>query len=449
MRDEPVTAHTHPDAGPAGFEISSKQRRNAISASVLGWSLDLFDLFILLYVAPVIGVLFFPSTQPTLSLAAVYASSAVALIIRPLGSAVFGHYADLHGRKGAMTVALVGTGLSTAAFGLLPTIQQAGYVAPVLFLMLRLVQGMFIGGVVAATHTIGTESVSPRWRGTMSGFVGGGAALGALLAALVFAVVSWIFPGDAFLVWGWRCMFFSGLLSTALGLFIFGNLEESPYFKQVQVDRRARKTMAPPVSPLRTLFRPPHRNVLLVNLLITFGGGAAYYLSSGYMPSFLRLVNGLPNGEASKVLIAASVCAFFASLLVGFISDFIGRKRAFLLVGILSIVLLPMMFIGMGKGRDVMSVMPYALGIAFLGNAAYAPILIFLNERFPTMLRASGTGLSWNIGFAIGGLSPTFVSLASNSMADVPRTLAIAVVGVFAVYILGALVVPETKGEFR
>ncbi|RZI68093.1 MAG: MFS transporter [Pseudomonas sp.] len=444
-----MTEQTLQEAGTTGFGISPKQRRNAISASVLGWSLDLFDLFILLYVAPVVGMLFFPSTQPTLSLAAVYASSAVALIIRPLGSAIFGSYADTHGRKGAMTIALVGTGLSTAAFGLLPTIHQVGYIAPVLFLLLRLVQGMFIGGVVAATHTIGTESVSPRWRGTMSGFVGGGAALGALLAALVFAVVSWFFPGDEFAVWGWRCMFFSGLLSTALGLFIFGNLEESPYFKQVQSDRKAKRTTTAPVSPLRTLFKPPHRNVLLINLLITFGGGAAYYLTSGYMPSFLRLVNGLPNSEASKVLIAASVCAFFASLLVGFISDFIGRKRTFLLVGVLSIVLLPFFFLGMGKGKDVAAVMPYAIGLAFLGNAAYAPILIFLNERFPTMLRASGTGLSWNIGFALGGLSPTFVSLASTTMADVPRTLAIFAVGASAVYIVGALVVPETKGEFK
>ncbi|VGO08938.1 L-Proline/Glycine betaine transporter ProP [plant metagenome] len=435
-----------PDEAP---QISPRQRRNAIAASVLGWSLDLFDLFILLYVAPVVSVLFFPSSQPTLSLAAVYASSAVALIIRPLGSAVFGHYADLYGRKGAMTVALVGTGVSTAAFGLLPTIHQAGIIAPILFLILRLVQGMFIGGVVAATHTIGTESVAPRWRGTMSGFVGGGAALGALLAALVFWIVSSIFPGDAFAVWGWRCMFFSGLLSAVLGLFIFGNLEESPYFKQAQAARAQKRANAPPVSPVKTLFGGEYRKVLMFNLLITFGGGAAYYLTSGYMPSFLRLVNGLPNSEASRILIWASVCAFFASLFVGFISDFIGRKLAFLALGVPALILLPILFNGMGQATDAATILPYALGIAFFGNAAYAPILIFLNERFPTALRATGTGLSWNIGFAIGGLTPTFVSLAANTMADVPRILGYFSIGAFAVYILGALVIRETRGNFR
>src|SRR6202047_4496471 len=104
--------------------VATRQMRNAVVASLLGWSLDLFDLFILLYVAPIIGALFFPSTNTTLSLAAVYASFAVTLLMRPIGSAIFGHYADVHGRKGAMLVAIVGVGVSTASFGALPTIIQ-------------------------------------------------------------------------------------------------------------------------------------------------------------------------------------------------------------------------------------------------------------------------------------------------------------------------------------
>src|SRR5271168_5260257 len=215
--------------------IASRQMRNAIVASVLGWSLDLFDL---LYVAPVVGALFFPSSAPTLSLAAVYASFAVTLLMRPVGSAVFGHYADVYGRKNAMLAAIVGVGISTAAFGLLPTIAQAGFIAPVLFLILRLVQGIFVGGVVASTHTIGTESVPPARRGAMSGLIGGGGAgIGALLASFIFLITSSVFPGEAFAVWGWRVMFFSGLLSSLLGWFIFKSLEESPLFKEHQKKR--------------------------------------------------------------------------------------------------------------------------------------------------------------------------------------------------------------------
>jgi MFS transporter, MHS family, proline/betaine transporter len=429
--------------------VDARQKRNALVASVLGWSLDLFDLFILLYVAPVIGALFFPSTVPTLSLAAVYASFAVTLLMRPFGSAIFGHYADVHGRKNAMFVAIIGVGFSTAAFGLLPTIAQAGALAPILFLILRLIQGVFVGGVVASTHTIGTESATPERRGAMSGLIGGGGAgLGALLASFIFLITSSIFPGEAFAVWGWRCMFFSGLLSSLLGWFIFNSLEESPFFKERQRQKAAGLATATE-APVKALFSSRWRNVLLLNLLVTFGGGAGYYITSGYLPSFLKVVNNVPNNVSSLILMAASVVAIVSAIAVGGLSDVIGRKKTFLLAGVCMIVLLPLCYLGMAATKDTTAITLYALAIAFLGNAGYAPILIFLNERFPTEIRASGTGLSWNIGFALGGMMPTFVSLAAGTPAQIPMSLSIFAVGIFAIYLVGAFLVPETKGNLR
>src|ERR1700755_2855643 len=136
--------------GAALPAVDQRQVMGAVMASCLGWALDLFDLFVVLFVAPVVGHLFFPSSNPMLSLAAVYASFAVTLLMRPLGSAIFGSFADQHGRKRAMVVSVVGVGVSTAAFGMLPTVAQVGIVAPALFLLLRLVQGVFVGGVVAS-----------------------------------------------------------------------------------------------------------------------------------------------------------------------------------------------------------------------------------------------------------------------------------------------------------
>ncbi|MGH6642532.1 MAG: MFS transporter, partial [Bradyrhizobium sp.] len=260
----------------------------------------------------------------------------------------------------------------------------------------RLVQGVFVGGVVASTHTIGTEWASPNWRGAMSGLVGGGGAgIGALMASFVFLVMSSIFPGDAFAVWGWRCMFFAGLLSSLLGWFIFNNLEESPFFKEQQ-KRKATGAITVTSAPVRMLFSSSYRNILLLNLLVTFGGGAGYYLTSGYLPSFLKVVNGVPNSISSLILMGASVVALVSAIIFGAVSDFIGRKKTFLLVGICMAVLLPVCYLGMAKATDTTVITLYALAIAFLGNAGYAPILIFLNERFPTEIRASGTGLSWN-----------------------------------------------------
>lgn len=440
-----------------GLPVTNRQMISAVIASCFGWSFDLFDLFILLYVAPVIGHAFFPSDHPTFSLAAVYGAFAVTLLMRPVGSAVFGSYADVHGRKRAMTVAVVGVGIVTAVFGLLPTIQQAGLIAPVLFLILRLVQGVFVGGVVASTHTIGTETVPARWRGFISGLVGGGGGgLGALLASGVFLLASVLFPGDLFAVWGWRFMFFCGIASSFLGFFIFRNLEESPIWTAMDEARAARHasaaeqgTVTRTGSPLRMLFGSEYRTILLVNLLFTTAGGTGYYLTSGFMPTLLKVVSKLPNSTTSLILMVGSLAAISASLLVGTLSNITGRRMMFRIVGVVNLILLPVLFLSMPGVRDVQTVALYAVAICFLGNAGYAPTLIFLNERFPTAMRASGTGLSWNIGFAIGGTMPAFVSLTSGSPAGIPMALAAFTAGVYVLLLIGTAIIPETRGRFE
>ncbi|WP_137928484.1 MFS transporter [Cupriavidus sp. 2SB] len=431
----------------APVAASNRQVLGAVTASCMGWALDLFDLFILLFVAPVIGKLFFPSEQAMLSLAAVYASFAVTLLMRPLGSAIFGAYADRNGRKGAMVVAVTGVGLSTAAFGLLPTVNQIGMFAPVLFILLRLIQGVFVGGVVASTHTIGTESVPPSWRGAVSGLVGGGGAgIGALLASVTYMAMTALFPGDAFDAWGWRCMFFAGILSSVLGLVIFNSLEESPLWKQLQA---AKKSSGQPTQahPLRTLFSREYRGILLANILLTVGGGSAYYLTSGYLPTFLKVVVKASPGESSAILMASSLGVIVASVAAGHFSTLVGRKKAFLVIGFASLILMPMLYQWMAAAPTSTMRGVYAVALSMLGCAGFAPILIFLNERFPTSIRASGTGLSWNIGFAIGGMMPTLASLSARTPADLPLTLSIFLGVVTLIYLAGAVIVPETLGR--
>jgi MFS transporter, MHS family, proline/betaine transporter len=433
------------DTADRTWPVAKDKMVAAIVASVLGWSLDLFDLFILLYVAPVVGKLFFPSVYPTLSLAAVYASFAVTLLMRPVGSALFGSYSDRYGRRGAMIFAVVGVGVATALFGALPTTEQIGVTAPVIFIVLRLVQGIFVGGVVASTHTIGTESVPPYWRGAMSGLVaGGGGGIGALVASVVYFITTEMFPGDLFAVWGWRCMFFSGILTSILGFFIFNRLEESPLWAELQA--RGGKTLR---APVRALFSREYLPMLLVNLMVTVGGGAGYYLTSGYLPTFFKVVSKLPSDTTSAILIAASLVVIVAAVLAGHASTLWGRKRVLLVLAIIRIVLLPLCFIMMGRTQDTVSLTFWALLLTFLGNAGYGPQIIFLNERFPTALRATGTGLSWNIGFAVGGIMPTFVSLFAATPADLPAMLAIFSFGISVLFLAGALIIPETKDNLR
>lgn len=414
-------------------------------ASVLAWSFDLFDLFLILYMAPTIGPLFFPSQSATLSLAAVYASFAVTLLMRPVGSAIFGSYADRHGRKRAMIVSVCGVGIATASLGTLPTLAQAGVIAPVIFLIVRLIQGIFVGGVVASTHTLGTETIAPQWRGFLSGLIGGGGAgIGAFFASIAFLGASSAFPGEAFATWGWRVMFFSGLLGALLSLVIFRSVEESPIWSAQEKEQSTTR------APLRLLFSSRYLPILLLNLVIVAGGSTMYYLTSGFLPTFLAKINGLPKGTSGTILILASIFVVVGSTAAGHFSEIVGRRRAFLILGAVNLVALPLLYSGASlAGTNLVAATFSTCALAFFGSLAFAPVVVFLNERFPTVIRSTGTSISWNGGFAIGGMMPTFVSLASGTVAALPRTLEIFLAVAAVAMLAGTLAVPETKGRFE
>ncbi len=426
-------------------QVNRKQIIMALFASTAGWSLDLFDLFLLLYVAPTLGNLFFPSSIPTLSLTGVYAAFATSAVVRPLGSVVFGGYADKHGRKSALFLAMGGVGVITALMGTLPTIKQIGISATVIFLLLRLAQGLFVGGVTASTHTIGTETVPPSWRGWVSGVItGAGGGFGALLASIIFYIVSSAFPGEAFETWGWRCMFFSGLLSALFALFIFYNLNESPFFTEMQ-----KKKKIVTQAPIKILFSHEYRKIALINIMVVVGASSMYYLTSGYIPTFLSLINKLPKPVTATTLIWGGIAATVSPIIIGQLSEMYGRRKAFIGTSILCFLVFG--FAGYNTLAGCTTLGPitlFTLMLVFAGNAGYAPVLIFLNERFTTSIRATGTAVCWNFGFAIGSFMPMIVSATCPQVADIPSRLTFFLIVVTALMLIGILLSPETKGKF-
>jgi MFS transporter, MHS family, proline/betaine transporter len=280
----------------------------------------------------------------------------------------------------------------------------------------------------------------------VSGMIGGGGAgLGALFASLVYLIMNHLFTGESFAVWGWRCMFFTGILSSFLGLLVFNKLEESPLWAREQGHRQAQPRAGK--TPVGEVFSSKWRGVLLVNLLLTIGGGGGYYLTSGYLPTYLKMVTHTPVSSIGPILLLASVGVIVASVLTGQLSEVFGRKRTFLTVGVLRLFAFPALYLAMVRTHDVTMLGTYAILLGMLGSASYAPILIFLNERFPTAIRATGTGLSWNLGFALGGMLPTFVSLTARTPAQLPMTLAAFLVGLSVLFLIGAALVPETRGN--
>jgi MFS family permease len=282
----------------------------------------------------------------------------------------------------------------------------------------------------------------------MSGSVGGaGSAIGGLLASFVFFVVTQIAPGDAFDAWGWRLMFLSGILTSIVGVLLFRGLEESPAFVALEKAKAARRVGAP--SPLRQLFARPYAAVFAVNVILTTGAGAGYYLTSGYLPTFLKLVNRIPDETTSLLLIVGNLAAAAGAIGFGALSQVVGRRPVLLGSGVLRVIAFPVLFLAMGATRDASTLLLYVVALTFIANGSYGPILIFLNERFPTGLRASGTGVSWNVGFAVGGMMPTFVSVFAAGPESLPMLLAIFSTAFSVLYVIGALLIPETKGNLE
>ncbi|GAW51829.1 MULTISPECIES: MFS transporter [unclassified Nocardioides] len=445
-----MSQQQHRQSGPEDHS-PSRAPLAAAFASVAGWSFDLFDLFILLYVAGPVGKQIFPAHSQTLSLAAVFASFAVSILMRPAGAAFFGELADRKGRKTIMVTVLAGVGVSTAAMGLVPTYAAIGFLSPIIFLALRIIQGLFVGGVTATTHTLGTESVAPRWRGLMSGLIGGGGAgLGAAMASVVFIVVTSIYSDAAFEAHGWRVMFFSGLLGAVLSLFVLMKVEESPLWHEQQA---AAKINPAVVDPQRTRFRDlatgGYRKILIINIAVAAGAGAQYYLTSGFLPTLLGSVIKMPASSRGEVLLVASLVVVVSATLAGELSERIGRRTTMLWIGGANLVLLPVITLVLAKvdPGDTGTVLLFSCLLAFFANAAYAPVMIFLNERYPTALRSRGTAVSWNTGFMLGGLLPTFVNLLSPGLDDVPGRLAVFLVASVLVFLVAVWVSPETRGD--
>ena len=284
----------------------------------------------------------------------------------------------------------------------------------------------------------------------MSGMIGGGGAgIGGAMASVAFIVISRIFPGDSFDSVGWRVMFFTGLLGALLSIFVMRKVEESPMWEAAQAKAAAAGSATPTNRlGLRDLVTGRYRTILLINVAVAAGGGAQYYLTSGFLPTLLGSVMNVPAGPRGGILLVASLAVIIGACAAGELSEHLGRRRTMLIIGSFNIVCLPLLTWALVsvEPSSTGAVLLLAALLALLANASYAPILIFLNERYPTELRSRGTAISWNTGFMLGGLLPTFVSLLSPSVDDIASRLIVFIVGSVVVYLVAVAVSPETRG---
>ncbi|KQQ56149.1 MFS transporter [Pseudomonas sp. Leaf127] len=378
---------------------STPPMRRIVVASVIGNALEWYDFF--LYgtaAALVFGPLFFPAgTDPVLGTLGAFAGFAVGFVARPVGGIIFGHVGDRHGRKLALVITLAMMGLATFLMGLLPTYEQAGYLAPLALVLLRLVQGVAAGGEWGGGVLMLSENAPPGKAGFYASFSQLGVSGGFVLSAGAFYLVQ-LLPQDSFMSWGWRIPFLASVLIFGVGLYIRHRLPESRAFNE-------QKTSATQHLPVMQVLREHPKAVLqAMGLRLAENGGAYIFLS--FSMAYAKF-SGLSTQIVLMGVMLAMVLEAFSILFWGWLSDIVGR-RAVYAFGSLSLVALAFPFFWLFDTHDPLLVyLALVLGLPVSHGAMIGTQPALMAELFPTHVRYTGLALGHEIAsiFA-GGFAP-------------------------------------------
>src|SRR6185503_6489306 len=304
-------------------EHRSWSMARVVIASSAGTAFEWYDFFIFGSLAPVIGKIFFAGLDPTPALIAALALFAAGFAFRPLGALIFGVVGDRMGRKGAFLITVSLMGAATFLIGLLPTYAQAGALGPTLLIMLRILQGIALGGEYGGAAIYVAEHAPNAKRGSATGWIQSSASFGLLAALLVIFFTRRGLGEDAFGEWGWRIPFLMSAVLLAISVWMRAKLAESPHFAKLKEEGEVTK------APLRESFgnRESLKRVMIAFFGIMCAQGAVWYFTFFYLQVFLEKSLGLPGQTKDLLLIVMTVVSAPLYVYFGWLSDRIGRKK--------------------------------------------------------------------------------------------------------------------------
>jgi MFS transporter, MHS family, shikimate and dehydroshikimate transport protein len=376
----------------------ARQMRRVLFSSFLGSAVEFYDF--LLYgtaAALVFGQLFFANLTPVVATIASFGTLAVGYLVRPLGGVVFGHFGDRIGRKSmlVMTMSLMGT--ASFAIGLLPTYATIGVFAPVLLILLRLLQGFAVGGEWGGAALMALEHSDDNRRGFAASFANMGAPAGAVLSTVVLALVT-LLPDDAFLSWGWRIPFLLSAVLVGLGLYVRLKVTESPLFEQEVITAVASEKKRLPI--LDVLRNSP------TSVLQGIGAGLGAFALQALMATFASAIGvqgGLPRSTVLWLFAAGSFVQMFALPSYAALSDRIGRRPVMIAGCIAAIVAIYPILRLIGSGSVVGVLLGFLIAMPLVQAAMYGPLAAFTSEIFATGNRYTGASLGYQLSSTLGG----------------------------------------------
>ncbi len=424
------------DAAPAG--ASPPMRRIAI-ASMTGTVIEFYDFFIYgTAAALVFNKVFFPSLGAAAGTALALATFGVAFVARPFGSVLFGHFGDKLGRKRTLVTTLLVMGLSTLAIGLLPTTGTIGIAAPILLVLLRILQGLAVGGEWAGATLLTAENSPGKMRGKYALFPQLGPSLAFALASATFLTTALTMSSEAFLAWGWRVPFIGSVVLVAVGLYVRLAITETAAF---MAREKTTSTRMPVMEVLST-----HTGRVLLGAGSTMAVFAFFYIGVTYLTSYGTQELGLPRTTVLAMGIIGGL-VFAATTIAGAIlSDRVGRRKM-IIIGNASaivggIVAFPILDIGtpwaFGLGLSVV------LGVV---GIAYGPQGAQLPELFPTHYRYTGAGLAYNLAGVLGGGVVPLIATALVAGLGSSLAIGILLAGLSVVSLLCTIALPDTNAD--
>jgi MFS transporter, MHS family, proline/betaine transporter len=387
---------------------AASDARGVVGSGIVGNILEWYDFALYGYFAPVIAPLFFPSADPLTSMVSAFAVFAIGFLARPLGGVLYGRIGDRAGRRTMLIASVALMGAPTFLIGLLPTYATAGLLAPVLLVLLRLVQGVSAGGEFTGSIAFLVEHAPKARQGLYGSLANFGAVIGGLLGAGAGWLTTDFLSLEALQSWGWRIPFLSGLLVSLAGLWTRLRVADSPAFVALKVQDGLLR------SPVRTALREHSAGIATVF-------GLNWAVSAGYYITFVWLVTGMTEfahlslHEAVGIGAAGLALAAVATPLAGHLSDRLGRRTLLVVVSLATAAgAVPLLLLALAGGALAALLAQLALALLVAGYLGTLPAVFA--AQFPPRLRCSGLALGYNAAVGLfGGTAPLIATFLIGS----------------------------------
>ena len=370
--------------------------KRTLGLSSLGGALEFYDFVIYVFYAKLISELFFPSTlSPFWAMLNTYGIFAAGYFFRPLGGVVMAHFGDLIGRKRLFSLSILLMALPTLMIGIMPTFESIGYAAPLLLLLMRVMQGIAIGGEIPAAWTFVSEHVPERRIGIANGVLTAGLSLGILLGALMSLFISLQFSETEIKQWAWRIPFILGGIFGFVALYLRSYLKETPVFQAMQAKKELAKEL-----PVKQVLAQHKTGVVLGMLFTWFLTGCVVVLILA-MPNLLVAGFGFERADAFKMQSAAIVMQMLGCILAGMLVDRFGAGKIMLLGALFVALMAGIFYHSLGHVETSTVFMLYmllGLSSGTVGIVSYSMV-----KMFPAQIRFSGISFSYNLAYAIAG----------------------------------------------